>query len=464
MATRPGPTGLTVRTYQVGFGDCFLLSFHYPPRRGRGQGRHVLIDFGTTKLGGKRDPKAHMLRIANDIKAVCGGKLTAVVATHRHQDHISGFATQQGKGPGDVIAGLRPEVVIQPWTEHPRARPDARKPPRALTGRQAFVGALQDMHRFAEALLEELQRLSTPALAMSLGASGGPAEGVEGGEGVKAAVGRRMREQLRFLGENNLKNKSAVENLMTLGRRHAYVHYGSRSGLEGLLPGVRVRVLGPPTLEQSAAIAKQRKKDPGEFWHFQATAGRRYAPGGDPLFPEADRYAAPPPQARWFVPRLHAARGDQLLEIVRSLDDAMNNTSVILLFEAGGKRFLFPGDAQVENWSYALKHKAVCKLLEGVDLYKVGHHGSLNATPKTLWGLFKHKSEDEGESGRLRSLVSTLRGKHGSVDRGTEVPRRKLLRELAKHSHCFSTEHLKKGDWYHDEKFELDGPGPGGGV
>jgi hypothetical protein len=31
---------------------------------------------------------------------------------------------------------------------------------------------------------------------------------------------------------------------------------------------------------------------------------------------------------------MQALRGDQMLELVRALDDVMNNTSVILLFEA----------------------------------------------------------------------------------------------------------------------------------
>ena len=73
----------------------------------------------------------------------------------------------------------------------------------------------------------------------------------------------------------------------------------------------------------------------------------------------------------------------------------MNNTSVILLFEVGA-RPLFPGDAQVENWSYALEdapdHEATRALLADVDLYKVGHHGSLNATPKKLlWEGFRKR-------------------------------------------------------------------------
>ena len=40
------PTSVEIRAYQVGFGDCFLLSFIY----GEKDKRHVLIDFGTTGL------------------------------------------------------------------------------------------------------------------------------------------------------------------------------------------------------------------------------------------------------------------------------------------------------------------------------------------------------------------------------------------------------------------------------
>jgi hypothetical protein len=35
------PDSLTLRCYNVGFGDCFLLTFHYGE-----DDRHVLIDFG----------------------------------------------------------------------------------------------------------------------------------------------------------------------------------------------------------------------------------------------------------------------------------------------------------------------------------------------------------------------------------------------------------------------------------
>ena len=155
---------------------------------------------------------------------------------------------------------------------------------------------------------------------------------------------------------------------------------------------------------------------------------------------------------------MDALRGDQLLDLVRILDDQMNNTSVILLFEVGDKKLLFPGDAQIENWSYALeqaeKKPSLKKKLEAVNLYKVGHHGSLNATPKSLWELFGHKG-GEHEPDRLQTVVSTMAGKHGSARSGTEVPRSKLVDELKRHSDFFTTQKLGRGELFHDVEIEV---------
>ena len=102
----------------------------------------------------------------------------------------------------------------------------------------------------------------------------------------------------------------------------------------------------------------------------------------------------------------------------------MNNTSLILLFEVFGKKLLFPGDAQIENWSWALQDapnaEATSKLLSQVEIYKVGHHGSLNATPKKLlWENFKKRSSN---GHRLKAFVSTLPGKHGSRRKVPKFP------------------------------------------
>src|SRR5687767_5913186 len=106
MAKRPKT--VEIRAYQVGFGDCFLVSFVYGPV----DKRHVLIDFGSTGLPGRGKiavkPSQHMPLVANDIKKVCNGdRLTAVIATHRHADHINGFGTDGKTGrSGEIIKGL----------------------------------------------------------------------------------------------------------------------------------------------------------------------------------------------------------------------------------------------------------------------------------------------------------------------------------------------------------------------
>ena len=77
-----------------------------------------------------------------------------------------------------------------------------------------------------------------------------------------------------------------------------------------------------------------------------------------------------------------------------ALDSDTNNTSLVLAFEltSGGDVILFPGDAQVGNWlSWELLEWQVAEpggtrtvksddLLARTVLYKVGHHGSHNAT------------------------------------------------------------------------------------
>jgi hypothetical protein len=414
------PQKITLRAYPVGFGDCFLLSFGYTSGD-----RHGLIDFGSTGLP-KQAPKGLMKQIAADIKKACGGQLHVVVATHRHKDHISGFATTGG--PGKVIAACKPKVVIQPWTEDPKAQPDAEEATNA-TGRKAFTRSLIGMQRVATGVHAEALQLA------SLRAPG-------------LRVGQGLVKELTFLGDDNdLKNRSAIENLMTMGERHVYANYGSKLGLRSVLPGVKVRVLGPPTLKQSKAIRKERARDPDEFWHLMGLSASHFGGGGKLFAPSARHAGQFPAHVRWLRGKLLSLRGQQLLSIVRALDGAMNNTSLILLFEVGDYRLLFPGDAQIENWSYALKgakdKAAVRTLLRSVNLYKVGHHGSLNATPKTMWGLFKNKSEKESKK-RLQTVVSTMPGKHGSATKGTEVPRKVLVNELCKLSDFYTTEVLTK--------------------
>jgi hypothetical protein len=429
------PNHVRIRSYNVGFGDCFLMSFTYPG----GEAKHILIDFGSTKLP-RRGPKG-LGQVAEKIRADSGGKLTMVVATHRHSDHISGFAGESGA----IIAALEPDLVVQPWTEDPDLAPDADAPVAVGSGNRkgarALVARLSDMHLLAAAIVRQ-----APALAAA------------------KRIPKTVGEQLSFLGETNLKNEDAVVNLMRMGAKRCYASFGTKLPTARLLPGVRIDVIGPPTLRQSAAIATQKQVDPDEFWHIiarraQAQARGRAGSGERPIFPRGPLAQRRPQEARWLIPQIDRMHADELLAIVRSLDDTLNNTSLILLFQVGEALLVFPGDAQLENWSYALFEAKnaveIRERLQETRVYKVGHHGSLNATPKSLWGLFGHKGGKDLPE-RLATMVSTLSGKHGSVSRRTEVPRRALIDELKAQSDLLNTQSLTKSSlWWLDLDLDL---------
>jgi hypothetical protein len=119
----------------------------------------------------------------------------------------------------------------------------------------------------------------------------------------------------------------------------------------------------------------------------------------------------------------------------------MNNTSVILAFNVKGHVLLFPGDAQIENWRYALSKKSARAWLAKTRFYKVGHHGSLNATPKSLWNLFEHRAD--GAVKAMQSVNSTMGGKYGKEFNQTEVPRRPLVDALEASTRYFTTQTIK---------------------
>lgn len=447
------PTQVSIRTYQVGFGDCFLLSFRYADA----SEKHVLVDFGTTKLPPKA-PKTRMIDIAENIAQRVGAAgLHAIVATHRHADHISGFATNaKGDAPGDVIRGLKPKFVVQPWTEDPNIPTKATGPKTAVTSQGRHIAMLQAMHDVAR-------------------------QGLMVGKNARW-LDRERRGRLSFLGEDNIKNLSAVKNLMAMGKAGTplYLKANDPAGFDKGL-GIKIHVLGPPTVDQWAKVASQAEDRPDEFWQlrrasasfwrFRAAAARSDIEGAQkdskrrkpaPLFPRHVRALGPtfPVETRWLIHHARNMQAEQLLQIVRELDDAMNNTSVVLVFDMGtktkAKRLLFPGDAQIENWEFALANAAHRKLLASVNLYKVGHHGSRNATPKSLWKLFNNRTTDKSDKKRLASLMSTLEGKHGHEDNKSEVPRETLVNALERDTNLFTTQDLTDPkDFFHDSVLPL---------
>jgi len=428
------PTHVTIYSYQIGFGDCFLLAFTYP-----GKTRHVLIDFGTTAAPSKSalSTTELQMRIAQDITAKCSKGLDILVVSHRHADHLSGFETgKKEEASGDLIKRLNPRLIIQPWTEDPDLQEKAKGSVTAPAPAHAFMAMLDNIQAYSETIRQEAARMKVKRMN----------------------VGSRALKRLEFYGETSVKNLSAVKNLIAMGKekntKSEYVFYKKQLKTKKLLPGVKITVLGPPTIEQYAQVRKMRKSDEAEFWHLCAQAADFQANGGTQALFKDYISSKKPMNVRWLASRMQRLRGQELQAIVTLMDQAMNNTSVILLFEFNGKKLLFPGDAQIENWEYALKvapdKEENLEMLRDVNLYKVGHHGSLNATPKTMWEQFANKTTDANAVDRLVTLLSTMTGKHGDPEKETEIPRSKLVEELQEQSSLIDTRSIKIRDLYEE--------------
>lgn len=395
------PQQVAVTVFNVGFGDTFLLTFSYKG----GERRHMLVDFGSKSLPDGAG-EGYTKKVAEQIRKACGGKLDVVVATHRHQDHISGFATNKdGTGSGDIIRRCSPKLVLQPWTERLDADPSGSP---ALADTVAhFKQSVLSMQRVAESLAAELS---------------------EEPEALRMTAAHRL---LRFKGENAVKNKSAVLNLSTMGEC-LYLERGKKVDIEAVLPGVKITVLGPPAQKDAADLSYA--EDSSQYWMRIRKAWTALENGSGPK-KRTLKTRDIPLEARWFVKAADRAHREDAMHIVTALDDFINNTSLILLIEAAGKKILLPGDAQLESWEYALKSTANRTALKNVDLYKVGHHGSRNATPKQLWELFAKK--------KAKKLITILSTKNDVFNEKYEVPRKALVDELEKNSTVHDTRDLE---------------------
>jgi hypothetical protein len=474
----PTPKRIRVRMYQVGFGDAFLMSFEYAEKLPDGRDRrHILIDFGSTrapKSPQKLETIAALIRdhtaSEQEILKETRGEIDVVVVTHRHKDHLSAFAS-----PGIAQMLCKPgypKLVVRSWTENPRAARGARSlaarsadGSRAIAGRSmALEASLHEADVFAMAVAEKLRAVDSKS--------------------------RSLAAKVKQMAEDQIANKAAVDQLEKWAKagKGTYLHYGLPSGIESVVPGIVVRVLGPPTVDQHPAVLTQRYTDPQEFWMIyegvlaqlrtaDVLAGVKLIgqEASDTLQPEAaedaedeedlaenggattDWPAPVPPHpagpvgpVRWLTTRMGKQQLNSLLRIVRTMDGVLNNTSVILLFDVPRKnskkvvRLLFPGDAQIENWEYALKcaRKAAAnkRMLREVDFYKVGHHGSRNATPRTLFNLW---TEPDVKERPLVAMMSTKARVHGE-SASTRVPRKTLVAALdtRTNGHLYTSQNL----------------------
>ena len=390
----------TVRMYRQGLGDCFLITFP----RADGSPFHMLIDCGVVL--GTSDAGTKIQTVVKNLQGATDKHIDLLVATHEHWDHISGFTNGQAQSLFDEI---EIERVWLAWTEDPA---------------DALATKLRAERRSAENAL----RMAVTRL------------GVSGDDNAVARVG----SVVEFFGAKAGSTGDALDYIKKRAGKPKYCKPGEPPITFDDVPGVRFWILGPPKDEKLIKKSNPSKGaayglDAGangsqSFFIAGVTAGMAVTaadalPDAPPPGPFDAMYCIPLARAEhlpFFEAHYFGAVSDSSLSekidghardvrdqswrriddawlgmsetMALQLDSATNNTSLAIAIELTdtGEVLLFPGDAQAGNWmswqdvkwdedkDEKRKAESGPNLLARTTFYKVGHHGSHNATLKAL--------------------------------------------------------------------------------
>ncbi|MHB0971325.1 MAG: MBL fold metallo-hydrolase [Thermoanaerobaculia bacterium] len=391
-----------VRMYNVGLGDCFLLSF--PTDKGE---RRVLVDCGTHSSGPGPLPAGDVAeKIIEEVRDEHGvPRIDVVIATHRHRDHVSGFES-------DAWSEVVVKEVWMPWTEDPddeeAARILAKQAAKAKKVHKALLAASapDDQIKIAENSLTNARAMST----LHRGFAGSPK--------------RRFLPRTKTTGETIRSSALPGVKVHVLGPSRDPEVIRDMTPPKGetylrLTDGTLGNEYEPPFPDRWRLVPKDA--DVIEWWDANLVAGegaRLPAPGAGLDAPRALAawIASLGISSRWLR-HVDDAAAEDALALVVALDKAVNGTSLMLMFEAGKSFLLFPGDAQWGTWLAAMENARTKRLLERTTFLKVGHHGSHNATPMDF--------VEDVLPDTFRGMVCTL-----ATKKFPEIPRIPLLERL----------------------------------
>jgi hypothetical protein len=358
--------------YRQGLGDCFLVSL---PRTSGSRPFYLMIDCGVVL--GTPDPGTIMTSVMDDIVKTTGGQIDLLVATHEHWDHLSGFIQAKTSFDRLKIGG-----VWLAWTENPK-----------------------------DTLAQQLRAKKAQALtALRMGL----AHMELAGDSDRA---EQLGSILEFFGA--AKGNTTGDALRIVKAKVPTPRYCLPSDAPEIPAGISARfyVLGPPHDEKSLRKINPSARDKETYG--LAEAMQLFLDGAATALAEDDssrpfdrQYEIPfavaqtAPELQFFRDNYWQPQGaapdawrridgnwlDGASEMALQLDSLTNNTSLVLAIELepGGDVLLFAADAQVGNWLswQNLKWTVDGRDVTGPDLlkraifYKVGHHGSHNATLK----------------------------------------------------------------------------------
>ena len=415
------PNEVVIRMYGQGFGDCFLLAL---PRDGEGNTSpvYVVIDCGVFYTTPKR--KKRMAAVVENILSDTGGEVDLLVITHEHYDHLSGFDLAK-----EAWKEINVKHIWLGWTEDENNEftkaYDREKEALAVNVDQALQIAEKISLNGESLLPSKLQQLNS-ILSFDMGF-----EANEEGEAPFKAPRRLSKTTDRILDDF----------VVDLTRRFANTDrftptFCSPSQVHRV-PGsaVDAYVLGPPTdpdylgLDfRSSSVYHLAIDEDGQpsspIYDLEAEKTRTmlatYAedldedalPGqlGNDV-PFNQRLCKSLKEAQsidFFQKHYFSAEPHRRIDydwlggagrLALQLDRLTNNTSLVLAFRLPDDRYLlFVGDAQVGNWlswheikpedwnrkggDAILARPTAEEILNKTAVYKVGHHGSHNATLK----------------------------------------------------------------------------------
>lgn len=404
-AGKPAPDGhaesggITVRMFCQGLGDCFLVTI---PQAGA-RPYSILIDFGVAL--GTPSAEAIMRQAVAKIAELTQGTIDLAVLTHEHWDHVSGYVL----AADELKAQLTFKHLWVAWTEHP-------DDPLARELRKEFKKAKAALARAFDAAaglsgVDESSRRRLRAL-----------NGVLAFYGLGAAkAGGTVADAMKL--PHQLVGESAVDYLKPGECRALPGAAGEAAGIQAFVLGppydrTKLRQLNPST-KGDEGYEKKKGDLPGVAfnWSWMASA-LSDGLGLAGVVDEDDRIdvAASLPfdhnvsmslDVAKRDPRFARYYADDERDAVRRIDNDWlwagahrlalkmdsytNNTCLVLAFELPRSKqvLLFAADAQAGNWRswhdqpYRTRdgrEVSAADLLARTTLYKVGHHGSHNAT------------------------------------------------------------------------------------